>query len=719
GRGKAPGGGRGRPRGGGRRARSELPAARSGRAAPAAAQQQLGGGGSAGHFLCAAPGQCEPELQQWRQQPSALAASVSGSLDQVPGVAAQAWTPVAQAWQAAPPAFQGRPVGLGDVAGFMREVLSSDPFGTGQGQPYVRFSKPGPKSEPKVVAVTQRQLAFLVANVLMGNDISSGNGLTTTLSRCASKGATGYLYSLLSLLAVLSQELSGGQQGKMLVGATPRDKDDSWKLRLENYLSAPETCVSQGEGSSCPDFMAGGTQGQALTDIAGDVVGGGGGLCDLANSQDESLMIFYPEVLAYVFFAGPGDFVPVPWTLLGARRYLNDLVGNSERKPGPTENKCGWVREQDDWLNQGIPSAEVQVPLNGGTVSVPASAFVAVASKSSQAVGGCPLQQAVNNNCDSQRHHVDEDLALWYQAFEPSIRRRARGGPGRLLQCHLACGHRALGRGGLVRRQPAVFPRGLAGYCAPRWGRLGLLRVRPLLREPWQSVLRARRRRLRGVHRELWGAERQRRPLWQRQHAGHDLEVHRQDGQGAVPWPCQCGRAAFPGVRLAGAVAAHCRRDGRARPGRGGGCRAGCRAGVAAVAAAAGAADAGAAVANRGAGADPARRPGHGRRSVAGGGQPAAPNGPDAATADSDARARGGGASREVFALPLVRQGDLLQDAPVSRGLFCVVGAEAPALHTLFGAGRSVSACPSAQDEAMRLADVTSPTLRYSSARAA
>merc|ERR1712190_428726 len=104
------------------------------------------------------------------------------------------------------------------------------------------------------------------------------------------------------------------------------------------------------------DFMSGGTPSQALTDIAGGVVGGGALLCDVADSQDESLVQFYSEVLAFAFFTStknnPSDtassMLPVPFALLGARRYLRDITGQSSNS-----GTCGQI-VQKDWLNEEI-----------------------------------------------------------------------------------------------------------------------------------------------------------------------------------------------------------------------------------------------------------------------------------------------------------------------------------------------------------------------------
>merc|ERR1711920_610090 len=53
----------------------------------------------------------------------------------------------------------------------------------------------------------------------------------------------------------------------------------------------------------------------------------------------------------------------------------------------------------------------------GGSMTVASSAFVAVASEPTE---GCDDSGAKNNNCDTQRRHLDEDIMLWYQVFAPS-----------------------------------------------------------------------------------------------------------------------------------------------------------------------------------------------------------------------------------------------------------------------------------------------------------
>jgi len=139
-------------------------------------------------------------------------------------------------------------------------------------------------------------------------------------------------------------------------------------------------------------------------------------LCDVADSQDESLVQFYSEVLAFAFFAGSGQMLWVPFTLLGARRYLN-YIGGETSAGFPYGSSCGALSARD-WLNQEIPQATEHIDLISRRAPIASSAFVAVASASADP---CDNKMAVNNLCPSQRQHLDADMELWYQAFEPSM----------------------------------------------------------------------------------------------------------------------------------------------------------------------------------------------------------------------------------------------------------------------------------------------------------
>jgi len=131
---------------------------------------------------------------------------------------------------------------------------------------------------------------------------------------------------------------------------------------------------------------------------------------------------FYSEVLAFAFFtapsaAGSGPMLPSPFALLGARRYMRDITGESS--PGAP---CGSIHAQD-WLNEELTQRTQSVPINGKDILVVASAFIAVSSACSGCLAGdmCSMKENVNNLCDTQRRHLDEDISRWYQAYEPTM----------------------------------------------------------------------------------------------------------------------------------------------------------------------------------------------------------------------------------------------------------------------------------------------------------
>jgi len=128
------------------------------------------------------------------------------------------------------------------------------------------------------------------------------------------------------------------------------------------------------------------------------------------------LVQFYSEVLAFSFFMSGSSMLPVPFTILGARRYLSSIEGNSYG------SKCGAVRNEN-WLNIDIVKDTVEVELGGRHVSVTASAFVAVKSECTGAHvnGQCQMNDMVNNQCDVQRRHVDADINYWIQAYNSAM----------------------------------------------------------------------------------------------------------------------------------------------------------------------------------------------------------------------------------------------------------------------------------------------------------
>lgn len=176
-----------------------------------------------------------------------------------------------------------------------------------------------------------------------------------------------------------------------------------------------------GEDCGLEDFMAGGTDFQAMTDIAGGSVGGAAGLCDIATTQEESITQFFSEVLAFTFFAGgPSKMLPVPVAFLGARRYMGHIGGQSGLGP-PFFAKCGYIKSED-WLNEDIAHKVASVKLGGKTLPMAAGSFVAVASECARCrATACTMEDLSNNACDAQRRQLDADVGKWYQAYEATM----------------------------------------------------------------------------------------------------------------------------------------------------------------------------------------------------------------------------------------------------------------------------------------------------------
>lgn len=345
------------------------------------------------------------------------------------------WNSVRSQWIQSPPKFKGKPVTLPDLAGFMRETLRRDPFWTGgQKVPWLdlRGGGSGASSQKQAVILNQRQLAFIVINLLMDNHLQGvRTGLDAAIQRCNKESdlkaglSPDMLHAILAFLATLSQEL-GDTDGPYLVGTTPGAVNEAWLEKVlgqhkeGKVMIEPKLCnTAKLQAGTCGlrDFMAGGTPKQALTDIAGMDVGGGAQLCRVANSQDESLVIFYPEVLVASFFVGHGQMLPVPFTMLGARRYLRHINGETGAGP-PYDNLCGKV-SVPDFLNSNIMTEIADTKVSMTPVKIYDSSFVAVASYCSDCHrGDCSEPEMFNNQCDNQRKHLDEDVSTWLQAYD-------------------------------------------------------------------------------------------------------------------------------------------------------------------------------------------------------------------------------------------------------------------------------------------------------------
>lgn len=140
-------------------------------------------------------------------------------------------------------------------------------------------------------------------------------------------------------------------------------------------------------------------------------------MCDLANTQEESAVQFYSEVLALSFFAGGRTkMLSVPIAILGTRRYMSDISGETDN------GVCGYIKQQN-WLNEDIGRSLVSAPVGDRDVPIAASSFVAIESIciACYAAKKCSLDELMNNRCDVQRRHLDMDVSLLYGAYESSL----------------------------------------------------------------------------------------------------------------------------------------------------------------------------------------------------------------------------------------------------------------------------------------------------------
>ncbi|CAK0833166.1 unnamed protein product [Prorocentrum cordatum] len=246
---------------------------------------------------------------------------------------------------------------------------------------------------------------------------AAGDGLSAALDRCAGR-ATGYIYSLLSLLGVLSRELAGGGAGTFLVAMTPispaKETRGGRSSRPPHCPSRSCAPTSEDDRSSAPSTTSwpGACTTRHSRTSRGELSEAGASCATWPTARTPRAPA---QTLAFAFFAGGGAMINVPWTVLGARRYLDDLSGQTSVS-APMSGHCGLLKETD-WLNQGMLSKTENVVVAGGEMTVYSTAFVAVASEVTE---GCDDGGAKNNNCDTQRRHLDEDVSLWYQAFEPS-----------------------------------------------------------------------------------------------------------------------------------------------------------------------------------------------------------------------------------------------------------------------------------------------------------
>ena len=219
------------------------------------------------------------------------------------------------------------------LGSFVKSVLNWDsPFSEyGNKFPYINFNND--MRSGGYIALTQRHLAFICANTLFGNTLSmTNNSLSKVAADCTN---TDQLFSWLSFLLVLSQELISGDFGTLVIMSRGVLTDDAFTaLRNKAGQLINVNVTRYRESDTSPDFMSMGKPGQSLVDISGGNIGGGGEFCHVSNTQDETLMMFYPEVVFGIIFSEyisgsaptePKIAQPALW--LGVRRYVDLSTG--------------------------------------------------------------------------------------------------------------------------------------------------------------------------------------------------------------------------------------------------------------------------------------------------------------------------------------------------------------------------------------------------------
>ncbi|MCP4297950.1 MAG: hypothetical protein GY786_20370, partial [Proteobacteria bacterium] len=262
-----------------------------------------------------------------------------------------------------------------EVNDWVGNLLHDNPFKgfSGSQAPWIDINNGNPYSG-RFVCITQRQLAWITAQYLCGNVPDKSTGLGKVLEKCGTDAKNQKaLYALLSVLC--KENIENGTRLLLVKPNSSGDDPPNGKFGTINlcYYNDP----SFGNISPCgngEDFMSS-QPGQLMIDIAGGGVGGGG-MCDLANTQDESLVIMYPEVLAMDFFSADEQILE-PAMFFGVRRYVNTITGDSSE----FGNLCGNFES----INYpDFPTVNCSDPIGEG--SYYQFAFGAVAS---QALGSC------------------------------------------------------------------------------------------------------------------------------------------------------------------------------------------------------------------------------------------------------------------------------------------------------------------------------------------
>ena len=341
----------------------------------------------------------------------------------------------------------GRKLSFERVFAWSVDLLSRNPFIglTGKKLPYVNVMKNVPGT---CVVLSHQQLAYCVVNTLFGNTVDGfeWNGLSARFGAADCCATPVYPQALLAFLASIAASPDGGASTYVAYCLPKSFALDVSGSKARSMAAIDVVDLSKDTFESTSDMMSG-LPFVSVTDVAGDHIGGGSALCGIADSQDESLVQFYSDVLFLSFFAStakpssqppssqPPSSQPPPRppleppmlpanpvsTIFGARRYLNYLSGHNV-------GSCGKILKHFWNSELSGPSNSHSVPIveaTGQTTAVKMfpQAFVAVTAQ-----GGIPSCKGgfqplcTSNRSASQRlpQSLTANVQILYAAYEPT-----------------------------------------------------------------------------------------------------------------------------------------------------------------------------------------------------------------------------------------------------------------------------------------------------------
>jgi len=350
---------------------------------------------------------------------------------------------------------------IGALNTWAASIVASNPFGLpGTTVPWTDLS--GASGLGGYVTLTLKQLAYIAIIVLHGGQGSGDTPFQNSLKEYTFYSVMSFLMGIkdnpdIDLINVAATQ--GGWSPDTAQSKVQTDwktlplapvnvcEFDSSKISVSTASGADvldsKFCVSDSPTGEGHDYMSDDIPGQSLVDIMGAFFCGGDSCtgCNIANTQDESVALFYPETTVLSFFSTNRESkVLVPRTLLflGVRKYINRQSGSHTNT-----GTCGKIMEPRP-INNLMSSTVVAVP-NVGTEAAVKLQFY---DHSVMGVASCCVNCYNSGNNDKQScvggsgaQHPIQDIFTWFGAFSPlsyadflqpvvkSVVRRAGTGP--------------------------------------------------------------------------------------------------------------------------------------------------------------------------------------------------------------------------------------------------------------------------------------------------